>query len=118
MKPEAKLSKQVARAARQYSDQVFATRLETSQTCPGLPDWIFVGEGGKAVFIELKAGAQLTPAQKLVRRLFQQLNIPYILLTQLANNVRITVDSAGPIYRPDATAAVDFLMQEILNGQN
>ena len=117
MKPEAKLSQALAEQMKLLKSVVFATRIESSQTCPGLPDWMFVAVGGKTAFVELKAGASLTPAQKIIRHQFKTLSIPYVLLTQLKNSVRLSLVDQQ-VFFPTLTDAVEYIMTEILYGQD
>lgn len=86
--PEDIFSDEVREVFKHRSD-VFAFRIESSHTCPGIPDWCVFYQGGRVFFLELKAGASLTPAQRVIHGIMQRLGIEFYILTKTDNGVRI-----------------------------
>lgn len=91
MTPEQKFSKEFKAAAlRQCPTSAMITRIESSLTCPGLPDWLIILPGGTHIWVELKVAPNgLLPAQRAVLRRLHNLNVNQFVLKKYANYVML-----------------------------
>jgi hypothetical protein len=89
---EARLSAALSTAIKKYQyRKFFAFRIESSHTCPGVPDWLFLFGPSKYLFLELKAAnGSLTKAQKIVLPLMDKLGVPVKVLTKTKQGCMIT----------------------------
>jgi hypothetical protein len=103
--PEAKFSREFSNELKKYD--LFSFRIESSHTCPGLPDWCILYQG-KVIFVELKYGAgRLTPAQVIVHRTFKNVKVPIHILRRTTNGV--IIDSTVEV--ATVKEAIDWLLE-------
>lgn len=93
MPPELAFSRAVSKALKdpEILGKLFAFRIESSCTCPGIPDWCVIFPGGQTLMVELKAGSRLTPAQVVIHRQLLALDIPTIVLTKLKTGFTMSI---------------------------
>jgi hypothetical protein len=87
--PEARFSAEFAKALKKAG--IVGYRLETSHTFPGCPDWLLLLPN-RVVFIELKAGSSIRPAQAIVHQLMRKLKIEIYVLTKHVIGAKIDSD--------------------------